>query len=584
MENVKQAIIIFCRYSWKYPKEVILASTVILQVILMAIITPLLVGFGIGKISKPESVSLSFASIIFLIIAASIAAIGFNRISSKALDRFELDAVQDLEKDVADHILSESYEFHSKSFSGALINQANKFSMAYITFIDTIFMSALRWIIIVFASSITLFFYDITLGLILLTTALAGSITTIVMVRKRYKFQKNATSNRTSQNAYFADMVSNSVTIKTFASEKFEIDAYKKMSKSTAQAYRVAWRRQINANNVTLAMVSFMNISILIYGIYAVQKGILATGIFITAQLYAVRLSGSFWDASSMLRTFERLFADAHEMTEMLQQKTKLKDASDAKELLSSKGEIRFNNVNFHYSDDINQNVIENFNLVVKPGEKVGIVGKSGGGKTTLTKLVLRFMDIQDGDITIDGQNIASVTQQSLRQAISYVPQEPLLFHRSIAENIGYGQKETNLEDIIKAAKLAQAHDFIKTLPNQYKTEVGERGVKLSGGQRQRVAIARALLKDSPILVLDEATSALDSESEILIQKALWKLMENRTALVIAHRLSTIQKMDRIIVVDNGRIIEEGSHKQLLAKNGTYASLWKHQSGGFIED
>jgi ATP-binding cassette subfamily B protein len=327
-----------------------------------------------------------------------------------------------------------------------------------------------------------------------------------------------------------------------------------------------------------------MNISILIYGIYAVQKGILATGIFITAQLYAVRLSGSFWDASSMLRTFERLFADAHEMTEMLQQKTKLKDASDAKELLSSKGEIRFNNVNFHYSDDINQNVIENFNLVVKPGEKVGIVGKSGGGKTTLTKLVLRFMDIQDGEITIDGQNIACVTQQSLRQAISYVPQEPLLFHRSIAENIGYGQKETNLEDIIKAAKLAQAHDFIKSLPNQYKTEVGEHGVKLSGGQRQRVAIARALLKDSPILVLDEATSALDSESEILIQKALWKLMENRTALVIAHRLSTIQKMDRIIVVDNGRIIEEGSHKQLLAKNGTYASLWKHQSGGFIED
>lgn len=584
MENVIKATKIFCRYSWKYPRDVLLASTVIIQVILMAVIMPLLIGFGIGKISKPESVSLSFASIIFLMIAASIIAIGINRLSSKALDRFELDAAQDLEKDVASHILNESYEFHSKSFSGALINQANKFVAAYVTFIDTIFMSALRWLIVVFASSITLLFYDVKLGLILLGTALLGSISTILMVRKRYEFQKIATENRTIQNGYFADIVSNAVTIKTFASENFEISAYKKLSKDSAMAYRLAWRKQVNANNVILAMVAVMNISILIYGIYGVQNGFLSTSIFITAQLYAVRLSGSFWDAASMLRTFERLYADAHEMTDILQVKPVLNDTSGAKNLEIIKGEIKFTNVSFHYSDDHNQNVIDDFNLTIKPGEKVGVVGKSGGGKTTLTKLVLRFMDIQNGEITIDDQNITSVTQKSLRQAISYVPQEPLLFHRSIAENIGYGIVQPNPADIAKAAKLAQAHDFIKTLPHQYDTEVGERGVKLSGGQRQRIAIARALLKDSPILVLDEATSALDSESEILIQKALWKLMENRTALVIAHRLSTIQKMDRIIVVDNGRIIEEGTHKQLLAKNGSYASLWKHQSGGFIED
>ncbi|MDQ5885823.1 MAG: transporter ATP-binding protein [Patescibacteria group bacterium] len=584
MENVIKATKIFCRYSWKYPRDVLLASTVIIQALLMAIIMPLLAGFGIGKISNPESISLSFASIIFLMVAASIIAIGINRLSSKALDRFELDAVQDLEKDIASHILNESYEFHSKSFSGALINQANKFVTSYVTFIDTVFMSALRWLIVVFASSITLLFYDVYLGLILLATALLGSLSTILMVRKRYKYQKKATESRTIQNGYFADMVSNAVTIKTFASENYELNAYKKLSNRTALAYRFAWRKQVNANNVILAMVAIMNVSILIYGIYGVQNGFLSTSIFITAQLYAVRLSGSFWDAASMLRTFERLYADAYEMTDILQVKPELNDLSSAKNLEINRGEIKFTNVNFHYSDDHNQNVIDNFNLVISPGEKVGIVGKSGGGKTTLTKLVLRFMDIQDGKITIDGQNISGVTQNSLRKAISYVPQEPLLFHRSIAENIGYGISRAKLEDIIEAAKLAQAHDFIKTLPNQYDTEVGERGVKLSGGQRQRVAIARALLKDSPILVLDEATSALDSESEILIQKALWKLMENRTALVIAHRLSTIQKMDRIIVVDNGRIIEEGTHKQLLAKKGTYASLWKHQSGGFIED
>jgi ATP-binding cassette subfamily B protein len=199
--------------------------------------------------------------------------------------------------------------------------------------------------------------------------------------------------------------------------------------------------------------------------------------------------------------------------------------------------------------------------------------------------LLLRFSDIQGGAIAIDGQNIAAITQDDLRRHIAYVPQEPLLFHRSIRENIAYGDRKASRQAIETAAKLASAHDFIISLPQGYDTMVGERGVKLSGGQRQRIAIARAMLKNAPILALDEATSALDSESEVLIQAALWKLMEGRTAIVIAHRLSTIQKMDRIIVLDNGRIVEEGSHKALIARtNGTYARLWAHQSGGFIED
>ena len=193
-------------------------------------------------------------------------------------------------------------------------------------------------------------------------------------------------------------------------------------------------------------------------------------------------------------------------------------------------------------------------------------------------------MDIQEGVITIDEQDIAKVTQSSLRKAISYVPQEPMLFHRTLSENIRYGKLNATDAEVERAAKLAHAHEFIKDLPQGYETLVGERGVKLSGGQRQRVAIARAILKDAPILVLDEATSALDSESEKLIQDALGKLMKNRTSIVIAHRLSTIQKMDRIIVLDKGKITEEGSHKELLLKNGTYAKLWAHQSGGFIEE
>jgi ATP-binding cassette subfamily B protein len=222
--------------------------------------------------------------------------------------------------------------------------------------------------------------------------------------------------------------------------------------------------------------------------------------------------------------------------------------------------------------------------LHIKPGEKIGLVGPSGGGKSTLTRLLLRFEELTTGTITIDGQNIAEITQASLREAISYVPQEPLLFHRPILENIAYGRPTATPAEVRAAAKAAHAADFIKDLPHGYDTIVGERGVKLSGGQRQRIAIARAILKDAPLLILDEATSALDSESEVLIQDALWKLMQKRTAIVIAHRLSTIQKMDRILVLEDGAIVEEGTHKQLLKLGGTYARLWGHQSGGFLEN
>ncbi len=273
-------------------------------------------------------------------------------------------------------------------------------------------------------------------------------------------------------------------------------------------------------------------------------------------------------------------------MTELLEQPPDIQDPLNPKAVLLTKGEVRFNNTSFHYEDSAaSQEILfENFNLHVKPGEKIGLVGPSGGGKTTITRLVLRFLDIQEGSITVDGHDIRTIRQQDLRRAIGYVAQEPLLFHRSIKENIAYGNPRANDNDIVAVAKKSFAHEFIKKLPDGYDTLVGERGVKLSGGQRQRIAIARAMLKNAPILVLDEATSALDSESERAIQQALWELMKDKTAIVIAHRLSTIQKMDRIVVLDDGQIVEEGKHQDLLKYNGLYAKLWQHQSGGFLED
>jgi ATP-binding cassette subfamily B protein len=288
---------------------------------------------------------------------------------------------------------------------------------------------------------------------------------------------------------------------------------------------------------------------------------------------------------TGVVRNLERVFSDAHEMIEIMNQPPELIDSLDAQELSINKGSIEFNNVTFRYEDASAEDaVLAGFTLHIKPGEKIGLVGRSGGGKTTITKLALRFMDIQSGTISIDNQNIAHVTQQSLRRAISYVPQEPLLFHRTLEENVRYGNLGATHAEVEKAAQLSHADEFINDLPRAYSTLVGERGIKLSGGQRQRVAIARAMLKDAPILILDEATSALDSESEVLIQDALWKLMADRTAIVIAHRLSTIQKMDRIIVMDKGKIAEEGTHQALLKHKGIYAKLWAHQSGGFLEE
>jgi ATP-binding cassette subfamily B multidrug efflux pump len=267
-------------------------------------------------------------------------------------------------------------------------------------------------------------------------------------------------------------------------------------------------------------------------------------------------------------------------------QPLQLPDSSGAQPLTVREGRIDFHNVNFGYGRETG--VLQNFNLTIRPGEKIGLVGRSGAGKSTVVNLLLRFFHLEDGAILIDGVDIASLTQESLRAQISVVTQDTSLLHRSIRANIRYGRPEASEEDVVRAAKLAHAHEFILDLEDWqgrrgYDAHVGERGVKLSGGQRQRVAIARVILKDAPILVFDEATSALDSEVEAAIQSSLGTLMEGKTVIAIAHRLSTIAQMDRLVVLEDGYILEQGSHRELIAQNGHYAALWRRQAGGFLD-
>jgi ATP-binding cassette subfamily B protein len=310
----------------------------------------------------------------------------------------------------------------------------------------------------------------------------------------------------------------------------------------------------------------------------------ISIAIVVLVQLYVIRLVNSTQEIAELIKGYESIMSNAHQAVKTMLIQPSVLDKPDAAKFPKKLNyDISLRGVTYRYTDapsDIE--AVKNFTLEIKQGGKVGLVGYSGSGKTTLTKLLLRFMDVTDGSISIGGLDIRDVAQKDLRSKISYVPQEPLLFHRSIAENIAYGRPSASKSDLLQAGKAAYVDEFVQELSKGYDTLVGEKGVKLSGGQRQRVAIARALLKDAPILVLDEATSALDSRSEQYIQKALWRLMKGRTALVIAHRLSTIQRMDRIVVMDKGQIIEIGTHDQLLKKSGIYAKLWEHQSGGYL--
>jgi ATP-binding cassette subfamily B protein len=382
---------------------------------------------------------------------------------------------------------------------------------------------------------------------------------------------------------HYSDIISNFFTVKMFGSRLYEERQFKKTVDDQQKKRFTAWMQQSFWNglwqgiNIDFFILIFISVSVWLW-----LNGTISAGTIVLVQIYTITSFHVVWGISKNFVRVVTALTDASEMVALFDQQIDVKDPANPEPVKMPFGEIKFDRVHFSYVQDAK--VFSDLDLEIKAGEKVALVGHSGAGKTTITKLLLRFQDIDSGVITIDGQDISKVAQDELRKKIAYIPQEPQLFHRSIKENIAYANAEADWEKIEAVAKKAQAHDFIVNFPNGYDTLVGERGVKLSGGERQRVAIARAMLKDAPIIMLDEATSALDSLAEEKIQTALWKLFEGKTALVIAHRLSTIQKMDRILVFKNGQIIESGNHQELINKNGAYTKLWNSQVGGFIID
>lgn len=380
-----------------------------------------------------------------------------------------------------------------------------------------------------------------------------------------------------------ADAFTNNAVVKAFAGEEREISSLRIQTRRFEKIYRKDIGFTVTEGSLRVALMVLVQVIAIVVAVRLVGEGEIgvATAVFMLA--YLQRIGSQLFALGEIINGYDQAFLDAAPMAEMLSKDVRVHDSPSAKILDSSKPDIDFEKVIYRY-DDGKKNVLNGIDLHIPAGQKVGLVGHSGAGKTTITQLLLRFADVTDGAIKINGQDIRDITQESLRSSIAYVPQEPMLFHRTLRENIAYGKPDATEDEIRKAAKQANALEFIEGLPEGFETLVGERGVKLSGGQRQRIAIARALLKDAPILILDEATSALDSQSEKLIQDALARLMKGRTSIVVAHRLSTISKLDRIIVLEGGTIHEQGTHEELLKHKGTYASLWSHQSGGFIEE
>jgi ATP-binding cassette, subfamily B, bacterial len=481
-----------------------------------------------------------------------------------------------------DRLLELSYRWHVDHPSGEVSSTLSTFSWALMQSIDELTWGMLRIVVGVFAAIVVLLVVAWPVGL----TIMVFSTLFVWLVVRRSKQVTEASvrfsAAHTEAEGVAFDVIRNISTIKAQSGEALERATLSaKLDRSVAAD--LGARRVFTVTRTWMSsIINAMSLGALFIGIVlALHHDISAPTVYLIL-FYGSLVAEQIIQSFQTVRSLSRALGRGTKLVGLINSDLEVVDAPGAPALSVPRGEIAFAEVDFSYASA--QPLIENLNLNVAPGEHVGIVGPSGGGKSTLTRLVLRFMDVTGGEIRIDGQSIREVTQGSLRSHISYVPQDPQMLHRTIAENIWLGQEgEPDIDQIIEVSRAAHVHDFVGDLSEGYETIVGERGLKLSGGQRQRVAIAQAMLKRAPILILDEATSALDSESEQLVQEALWSLMADCTSLVVAHRLSTIARLDRIVVVEGGAITDTGTHQQLLTHGGTYARLWQHQSGGFIE-
>jgi len=506
---------------------------------------------------------------------------GLYRISGFTIGRMMTRMKKKTYDDLSAYILPHSHIFFANRFAGSILSKINSAVSAVDYVVPEMLWTHWTSFVTFVVTFVLMFRVDpVTASLFLALLAVLLIVNKLLAPHKKILSRDLAAANTTVR-GHLADVLGNMTAVRQYARSSFEENSMRNLTSDLAQKNYASWRYT--------EFMLFVNSCILfVFGLgmfwsltHQWSLGNVSAGDFVLVLALVSQITGTLLFIGRSFNLTARAFGEMEEALTDLIVPYGVTDAVRAKPLVIKDASIVWNNVSFAHG---NASVFKNFNLTIQPGQRVGLVGASGAGKTTFVSLLLREHDIQKGSIEIDNKNIARVTQESLRAHIAVVPQEPILFHRSIRENIEYGRMDVTDSEIKEVARKAYAHLFINELPEGYETLVGERGVKLSGGQRQRIAIARAMLKDAPILVLDEATSALDSESEVLIQRALHELMAGKTVIAIAHRLSTLREMDRIIVLENGKIVEDGTHDALVKYQGVYARLWEHQAGGFLQE
>lgn len=566
----------------------LLMVSTFLFVALLSYGNPYVMSLVVDKVSAgpvpSDQVFSTFGPFIFALIAINVCGQAASKLQDYAMYKLQIAASYDLATMSFDALCNQSMSFHSNRFGGTLVSQTAKFMSAYQLLLETITFPFLPVACsVVFTCAILAPRVPVYVAILMVLLAVYACVS-YYMYKRILHLNEQAAGAQNHLSGELSDSVANILAVKTYGREDYERSLFDEANKDVVARDSKRMGASLARGVITacITVVIMAVVSVFIAGGNA-WYGI-TPGTLVMMFTYTYTVTNQFNFINNGLQRFNRAFGDASGMTATLDEPRLVADSPDAFDLEVRRGSIDFSDIGFDYVDGGTETrVFDHFDLHIPAGQRVGLVGASGAGKTTLTKLLLRLSDIQEGRIEIDGQNIADATQQSLRRRIAYVPQESLLFHRSVAENIAYGKPDATIDEIREAARRANALEFIERLPQGFDTVTGERGVKLSGGQRQRIAIARAMLADCPILVLDEATSALDSESEKMVQDALAELMRGRTAIVVAHRLSTVASLDRIVVLEGGRIVEDGPHAELIEAGGVYARLWDRQTGAYLE-
>lgn len=503
------------------------------------------------------------------------------RLGYHFINRTEARGIERLGVEGMDALLAKDAAFFQDSFAGALTKRVLGFANGYESFVDTLVFSVVARLVPVVFASVVLWFYEPLLVLVLVGLIVVTGLLAAPFIRRRQRLVDGREAAKVRVSGHVADVMSNMESVRAFAAEEREAAETRERM---AELHRLSLRAWDYGNLRVDTIVAPMSVLASTLGLLlavALRGGLGAEAIVVTFTYFsnATRIMFEF---NQVYRRLESTLTEAAQFTELLLEPPAVTDPEEPCPLRPADAAVRFEHVHFAHKGA--PALFRGLDLEIPSGSKVGFVGRSGGGKSTLMRLLMRFMDVDGGRILIGGQDISRLRQGDLRSLIAYVPQDPAMFHRSIRDNIAFARPDATDAEIRRAAEAAHVTEFTDPLPQGWHTLVGERGVKLSGGQRQRIALARAILRDAPVLLLDEATSALDSESELLVQEALWELMRGRTALVIAHRLSTVVRMDRLVVLDRGRVVEQGSHHELLDAQGPYARLWHHQSGGFLTE